>query len=161
MADINNDIWIDVETLAKLKNITRRAVRLALNQNKYEYKVENIRGGKTYKIKLSTLEEELQLKYFQEYYDDYKTCDNEVIELSNLNIKQEKLISENQRKIALAKYDLIYAWLDFRKEYKRDKLKASPIKNSCNYIIQECSKKRFLKSWAKSQSAHFIVGGPY
>ena len=126
MADINNnDIWIDVETLAKLKNITSRAVRLALNQNKYEYKVENIRGGKTYKIKLSTLEEELQLKYFQEYYDDYKNCDNEVIELSNLNIKQEKLISENQRKIALAKYDLIYAWLDFRKEYKRDKLKAN------------------------------------
>ena len=110
MADINNnDIWIDVETLAKLKNITRRAVRLALNQNKYEYKVENIRGGKTYKIKLSTLEKDLQLNYFQEYYDDYKTCENEVIELSNLNIKQEKLISENQRKIALAKYDLIYA----------------------------------------------------
>ena len=126
MADINNnDIWIDVETLAKLKNITRRAVRLALNQNKYEYKIENIRGGKTYKIKLSTLEEELQLKYFQEYYDDYKTCENEVIELSNLNIKQEKLISENQKKIALAKYDLIYAWLDFRKEYKRDKLRAN------------------------------------
>ena len=122
MAD-NNNIWIDVETLAKLKNITRRAVRLALNQNKYEYKVENIRGGKTYKIKLSTLEEELQLKYFQEYYNDYKTCDNEIIELSNFNIKQEKLISENQKKIALAKYDLIYAWLDFRKEYKRDKLK--------------------------------------
>jgi len=48
MADINNnDIWIDVETLVKLKNIKRRAVRLALNQNKYEYKVENIRGGKT------------------------------------------------------------------------------------------------------------------
>ena len=66
MADINNnDIWIDVETLAKLKNITRRAVRLALNQNKYEYKVENIRGGKTYKIKLSTLEEELQLNTFR------------------------------------------------------------------------------------------------
>ena len=37
MADINNnDIWIDVETLAKLKNITRRAVRLALNQNKFK-----------------------------------------------------------------------------------------------------------------------------
>ena len=124
MADINNNnIWIDVETLAKLKNITRRAVRLALNQNKYEYKVENIRGGKTYKIKLSTLEEELQLKYFQEYYDDYKTCEKEVIELSNLNIKQEKLISENQRKIALAKYDLICAWLDFRKDFKKDKLK--------------------------------------
>ena len=82
MADIkNNNIWIDVETLAKLKNITRRAVRLALNQNKYEYKVENIRGGKTYKIKLSTIEEELQLKYFQEYYDDYALATMIVIPL--------------------------------------------------------------------------------
>ena len=40
MQDINiNEIWIDVETLAKLKNITKRAVRLSLNQNKYEYKI--------------------------------------------------------------------------------------------------------------------------
>lgn len=163
MANINNnDIWIDVESLAKLKNITRRAVRLALNQNKYEYKVENIRGGKKYKIKLSTLKEELQLKYFQEYYDDYKTCENEVIELSNLNIKQEKLISENQRKIALAKYDLIYAWLEFRKEFKRDKLaEISPIKNSCNYIIQGCFRKRFLRLSVKFQSARFIAGEHY
>ena len=53
MADINNnDIWIDVETLAKLKNITRRAVRLALNQNKYEYKVENIRDGKHIRLNI-------------------------------------------------------------------------------------------------------------
>lgn len=96
-----NDIWIDVETLAKLKNITRRAVRLSLNQNKYEYKIENIRGGKTYKIKLSTLEEDLQLKYLQEYYDDFKSDKAEVIELSNLNIKQEKLISETKRKSRL------------------------------------------------------------
>jgi len=116
-----NDIWIDVETLAKLKNITRRAVRLLLNQNKYEYKIENIRGRKTYKIKLSTLEEDLQLKYLQEYYDDFKSDKAEVIELNNLNIKQEKLISENQRKIALAKYDLIMNWLNFRQSYKKDK----------------------------------------
>lgn len=120
MTDKNN-IWIDVETLAKLKNITRRAVRLSLNQNKYEYKIDNIRGGKTYKIKLSTLEEDLQLKYLQEYYDDFKSDKAEVIELSNLNIKQEKLISVNQKKIALAKYDLIMNWLNFRQSYKKDK----------------------------------------
>lgn len=35
-------IWIDVETLAILKNITKRAVRLSLNKNKYEYIIENI-----------------------------------------------------------------------------------------------------------------------
>lgn len=129
MADINNininETWIDVETVAKLKNITKRPVRLSLNQNKYEYKIENIKGGKTYKIKLNSLESDLQLKYIQEYYDDYKSVDNEIIELNNLNIKQEKLISENQKKIALSKYDLIYAWLDFRKQYKNDKLKTN------------------------------------
>lgn len=127
MADNNTDIkdtWIDVETLAKLKNITKRAVRLSLNQNKYEYKTENIRGGKTYKIKLSTIEEDLQVKYIQEYYNEFNSTKTEVIELNNLNIKQEKLISEHQKKIALAKYDLIINWIDFRENYKKDKLKA-------------------------------------
>ena len=99
------DTWIDVDTLAKLKNITKRAVRLSLNQNKYEYKVEKIRGGKTYRIKLSSLEEEYQLKYINEYYDDFKFIDNEIIELKNVRIKQEKLITETQKTMALAKYD--------------------------------------------------------
>ena len=42
--------WIDVETLAKLKGVTKRAVRISIN--KYEYRTENTRGGKSYKIKL-------------------------------------------------------------------------------------------------------------
>lgn len=73
MQDINiNEIWIDVETLAKLKNITKRAVRLSLNQNKYEYKIDSTRGGKTYKIKLCSLEKDLQTKYIQDFYMDFK-----------------------------------------------------------------------------------------
>lgn len=126
MQDINiNEIWIDVETLAKLKNITKRAVRLSLNQNKYEYKIDSTRGGKTYKIKLSSLEEDLQTKYIQDFYMDFKNTNNEIIEFKNLNIKQEKLISESQKKMALAKYDLVFLWLDFRKSFKSDKLKTS------------------------------------
>ena len=66
MADINNnDIWIDVETLAKLKNITRRAVRLELNQNKYEYKVENIRGGKHTKLNYQLWKKNFSLNIFR------------------------------------------------------------------------------------------------
>lgn len=116
------DTWIDVDTLAKLKNITKRAVRLSLNQNKYEYKTENIRGGKTYRIKLSSIEEEYQLKYINEYYDDFKFIDNEIIELKNVRIKQEKLITETQKTMALAKYDLVMCWLDFRQERKKNKM---------------------------------------
>ena len=54
MSDNNNILnnidrtqtWVDVETVAKLKGITKRGVRLSLNQNKYEYRkpifIENI-----------------------------------------------------------------------------------------------------------------------
>ena len=122
--------WVDVETVAKLKGITKRGVRLSLSNDKYEYKVENVRGGKTYKIKLSTLEEEYQIKYIQEYYDDFKHIDNEIIELNNVEIKQERLISETQKKMALAKYDIVRCWLDFRNTEKR-KIKEN------NFIVQE------------------------
>lgn len=98
LKDINTEnTWVDVDTVAALKNISKRAVRLSLNNNKYESKTENVRGGKTYKIKLSSLEEEYQIKYIQEYYDDFKTCSGEVIELNNVKIKQEKIISENKK----------------------------------------------------------------
>ena len=75
-------IWIDVETLAILKNITKRAVRLSLNKNKYEYIIENVKGGKTYKIKLSSIEENYQKKYIQEMYIKDNYINSELIEFS-------------------------------------------------------------------------------
>lgn len=126
MANINNinteNTWLDVETVAKLKNISKRGIRLSLNQDKYEYKVEKVRGGKTYKIKLSSIEEEYQIKYIKEYYNDLTYVDGEIIELQNLNIKQEKLISEVQKQRALAKYDIVMCWLEFRRSYKKNKI---------------------------------------
>jgi putative transposase len=113
--------WVDVDTVAALKGISKRAVRLSLNNDKYEYKTENIRGGKTYKIKLSSLEEEYQIKYIQEYYDNVTSANGEIIELSNLDIKQEKIISQKQKEIAIAKYDTVMCWLEFRRNYKKNK----------------------------------------
>lgn len=122
MSDILKNIntentWIDVPTLAALKNVTQRAVRLTLRQNKYIHKTENVRGGKCYKIKLSSLETDLQERYIQEYYNNITTTDN-IIELENLKLRQEKIISEQQKKLALAKVDLIRNWQRFRIEHK-------------------------------------------
>ena len=114
------DIWVDVETVARLKNITKRAVRMSLNNDKYECKTEKCRGGYLYKIRLSTLEVELQKKFIEEYTEEVNSSNGELIELGNLKIKQERLISESQKKIALAKYDLINFWIDFRKNYQKD-----------------------------------------
>ncbi len=113
------ETWIDVETLSKLKGITKRAVRISINN--YIHKVENTRGGKAYKIQLSSIEKELQIKYIQEYYNQINAAENEIIELNNLEIKQDKLISEEQKTLALAKYDIVMNWLEFRKQFVKDK----------------------------------------
>ena len=118
-----DNTWVDVETVAFLKNISKRGVRLSLKSNKYVFKKEKTRGGIAYKIKLSSLEEVYQIKYIEEYCTNIQAVENEIIELSNVEIKQDKLLPENQRKMALAKYDLVKSWLDFRKDFKRKKLK--------------------------------------
>lgn len=100
-----DNTWVDVETVAFLKNISKRGVRLSLKSNKYVFKKEKTRGGTAYKIKLSSLEEVYQIKYIEEYCTNIQAVENEIIELSNVEIKQDKLLPENQRKMALAKYD--------------------------------------------------------
>lgn len=54
------ETWIDVETLANLKGISKRAIRLSFNSknSNYETKIENGKGGHLYKIRLSSIEEE-------------------------------------------------------------------------------------------------------
>jgi len=63
------DIWLDVDAVATLKGITKRAIRLSIRQGKYISKTNNIRGGKSYRILLSSLEPEIQNKYLNEYYN--------------------------------------------------------------------------------------------
>ena len=65
------ETWIDVETLANLKGISKRAIRLSFNSknSNYETKIEIGKGGHLYKIRLSSIEEDLQIKYIHEYYE--------------------------------------------------------------------------------------------
>jgi putative transposase len=132
------DTWLDVETVAALKKISNRAVRLSLKKknpdgtNKYNYQTVKVRGGSAYKIQLSSLEEEYQIKYIKEYYDNLTLVDNK-IELHNFQPKPEKIISEFQRKKALAKYDLIKFWEEYRKNKKDNNI---PNKNSDKMFLE-------------------------
>src|SRR5574344_782129 len=132
------DTWLDVETVAALKKISNRAVRLSLKKknpdgtNKYNYQTETVRGGSAYKIQLSSIEEEYQIKYIKEYYDNLTLVDNK-IELHNFQPKPEKIISEFQRKKALAKYDLIKFWEEYRKNKKDSNI---PNKNSDKMFLE-------------------------
>ena len=84
------ETWIDVETLANLKGVSKRAIRLSFNSknSNYETKIENGKGGKLYKIRLSSIEEELQIKYIHEYYDTLATTNN-IVELHEFKPKAE------------------------------------------------------------------------
>ncbi len=115
------NIWLDVKAVAELKGITERAVRLALRQtNKYIFKTQDIRGGKAYKICLSSLEPELQTKYLNEYYHALVLEETETVDL-DIQPTQEKIIPENMKRIALARLDL----LKLRNEYTKGKANKS------------------------------------
>jgi putative transposase len=109
--------WLDINTVAKLKNVTTRAVRLAIRNKKYIARTKDQRGGKSYEVLLESLEPDLQTKYIQECYE---TIVSEEIEepLHPINKTQEKIIPESAKKIALARLDLLKLWHDFRKDYK-------------------------------------------
>lgn len=111
--DVQN-IWIDVSTLADLKKRTPRAIRLSLPKSKYKYKAATLNGINSYKILLGSIEAELQSKYLSQYYH----CIIAEEPTLPIKIKEERAIPEEQKKLALAKMDLVRFWLKFREDYK-------------------------------------------
>ena len=117
-------IWLDVKTIAQLKGVTTRAIRIAIRQQKYISKTEGIRGGKSYKICLSSLEPELQNKYLNEYYNALAFENLENLPDTILHPVQEKIIPESMKKVALARMDLLNLWQEYKKG-KKNKQQAS------------------------------------
>jgi len=59
----SQEIWISVKTLSEIKNVTARAVRLALPKSNYVFREVTSHGGKSYEILLSSLESRVQEIY--------------------------------------------------------------------------------------------------
>ncbi|MDD3149503.1 MAG: hypothetical protein PHV68_01615, partial [Candidatus Gastranaerophilales bacterium] len=146
-----NDCWIDIKKVAELKGVTKRAVRLAIQRNKYISKTIQTSKGQSYQILLSSLEKDIQQKFLDEHYtcllqsqtgDAYKAgCSLEYKNILHLSVgehesltglgarrvepekplvfiqpKQEQIIPDKARELALAKYDLVNLWVKFKKE---------------------------------------------
>ncbi|MEW5821053.1 MAG: hypothetical protein AB1782_12750 [Cyanobacteriota bacterium] len=114
--DVKN-CWLDINTVAKIKNVTTRAVRLAIRNKKYIARTADQRGGKSYEVLLESLEPTFQNRYLSEMYKNLVL--EEVDEpLHPIQVVQEKIIPESAKKIALARLDLIKIWYNFRDGYK-------------------------------------------
>jgi len=109
------ECWLSTDEVAKLKGVTERAVRLSLRKGKYISKSYSTRGGKSYKVLLSSLEPDMQQKYLNRYYKDLVLSESQK-ELIQNEPRQERIIPEHIKRIALARLDLLKLWNKFRKD---------------------------------------------
>lgn len=98
-------IWISTNELAKIKGISARAVRKTISANKYKTR----KNGRTYEILISTLDLETQYKIKREFdISEYIPA-----------------TTEAEKKLALAKFELVQLWRKFRKEHNDYKTTAT------------------------------------
>lgn len=114
-----NNLWVDLKTIAEIKEITPRALRISLNKGKYTFRETKIQGGKSYEILLSSLEPSVQDIYKNTYYREIvEAVNHEVLLPDEKPVKIESgFIPETAKTIALAKVDLIQDWQRFRNKH--------------------------------------------
>ena len=96
----SNVDWITTKELAEIKGISERAVRKSIAKNKYVIR----KSSKSYEILVTSLEESVRKKI------------TERREKSTALVPINYVVPEEQKKLALAKYDLIKNWDKFRNE---------------------------------------------
>lgn len=101
-----NDYWITTKEVAQIKGISERAVRKAIGKNKYVIR----KCSKSYEILVTSLEENVRKKV------------TERKEKSTALVPVNYVVPEVQKKLALAKYDLIKKWDEFRNDKKNKTL---------------------------------------
>ncbi len=107
------DEYININKIAELKGLkSTRAIRLAINQGKYIAREVEVRGGKSYEILYSSLEQDIQDRLDEE---ELKTT--AIVPFEN----KVNFVSENARLTALARVDIVTALYNIRKKYSTKK----------------------------------------
>lgn len=124
----SNELWVDVKTIAQIKEVTPRALRLALKRGKYTFREVKIQKKKSYEILLSSLEPQVQDTYLNTHYREVvEAVDHDLLLPIEKPVKTESgFVPEQAKTVALAKVDLIQEWTKFRNKHhpkhKGDKL---------------------------------------
>ena len=102
---MNEEKYITIKELAELKGLSTRAIRLA--KCKYITREITVKGGKSFEILLSSIEPELQEKYYSKILPD---CSEKQLPIPTNFHKPDKA-----KVIALARLDLLNLWKNERK----------------------------------------------
>ena len=102
---MDNEKYITVKELAELKCVSTRAIRLSLK--KYITREIAVKGGKSFEILLSSIEPELQEKYYSKIVPSYAE--------KQLPVPTDFHKPDKAKIIALARLDLLNLWKQERK----------------------------------------------
>ena len=102
---MNEEKYITIKELAALKGVSTRAIRLS--KGKYITREITVKGGKSFEILLSSIEPEVQKKYYSKIIPTY--------EVKQLPTPTDFHKSDKAKIIALARLDLLNLWKQERK----------------------------------------------
>lgn len=115
---MKNEEYININEVAKAKGLSsNRSLRIAIQKGKYIAREVTVQGGKSYEIKYSSLEVEVQEKLEDE---EIKSKSTGLVPINNIN-NRINFVSENARLTALARVDIISALETIRKRYPTKK----------------------------------------
>jgi len=116
----DDNLWVDLKAIAEIKEVTSRALRLALKKDKYTFRETITQGGKSYEILLSSLEQRVQEIYKNTYYKEIIEIEahDYLIPIPKPVQTESGFIPEIAKTIALARVDLIQGWIKFRNKHK-------------------------------------------
>ena len=105
VSTMNEEKYITVKELAELKGVSNRAIRLS--KDKYITREITVKGGKSFEILLSSIELELQEKYYSKFVPTY--------EVKQFPAPMNFHKPDKAKVIALARLDLLNLWKKERK----------------------------------------------
>ena len=102
---MTDEKYITIKELAELKSVSTRAIRLS--RGKYITREITVKGGKSFEILLSSIEPELQEKYYSKFI--------QISSKKQLPALLDFHKPDKAKTIALARLDLLNLWKKERK----------------------------------------------
>ena len=101
--------WITVDELARIQGVTSRAIRKRVTNNKYVVRQVNGKRGLKYEIFVPALNETTQNLI------DFEKSKCEIEKNREPVLRKNSITPPHARQIALARYDLVNLWVDYKK----------------------------------------------
>lgn len=110
--------WISVKELSKINKTTTRNIRKNISNNKYIVRMVNGKTRPKYEILVDSLDYELKNVI------NFEKSKNQIEKKTESSLQKTKPTSVKANKKALARYDLVNLWVEYKKEHKGDETRA-------------------------------------